>query len=269
MPSVRINDVSIYYESHGSGFPLVFAYGLGGNTGMWAGQIDAFAQHYRFIVWDPRGHGKSESPPHREQYSQQISAEDLYGLLDHLRIEKAYVGGLSMGGGIAARFALAHPERVAALLIIDSASASGLPASPLMRAMRQKTIELAETKGMNAVADYVIEANPNLRTQAEASPEARQRLRRMFLDLNPTGYANTIRAQLEKTLPTEQLSTLTMPTLVLVGEKDPALEAARLTHEKIPGSQLVILPKAGHLSNLDCPEAFNSSVLAFLSSLKS
>ena len=65
------------------------------------------------------------------------------------------------------------------------------------------------------------------------------------------------------------VSALTMPTLVLVGENDPALEAARLTHNKIPNSQLVILPSAGHLSNLDCPELFNSSVLAFLRSLDS
>jgi 3-oxoadipate enol-lactonase len=86
----------------------------------------------------------------------------------------------------------------------------------------------------------------------------------MFLDLNPTGYAQTIRAMLEETFPTEQLSTLTMPTLVLMGDEDPALEAARLTHQKIPGSQLVILPQAGHLSNLNRPEAFNDSVLAFL-----
>ena len=236
---------------------------------MWAGQIDTFAQNYRFIIWDPRGHGKSESPPHREQYGQQISAADLYELLNFLGIEKAYVGGLSMGGGIATRFAVAHPERVAALLIIDSASASGLPMSAAMRAMRQKTIELAETQGMEAVADYAIETNPNLRTQAAGSPEARQRLRRMFLDLHPTGYANTIRTLIEGAFPTEQLSTLTMPTLVLVGEEDPALEAARLTHDKIPGSQLVILPNAGHLSNLDCPEAFNNSVLVFLRSLES
>ena len=82
---------------------------------MWAGQIDAFSKDYRFIVWDPRGHGKSESPPHRKQYGLRISAEDLYGLMNHLGIEKAYVGGLSMGGGIATRFAMAYPERVAAL----------------------------------------------------------------------------------------------------------------------------------------------------------
>jgi 3-oxoadipate enol-lactonase len=264
LPRIQINRVHLYFESYGSGFPLVLAYGLGGNTGMWAGQIEAFSRQYRLILWDPRGHGQSDSPPQPEQYGLQTSAEDLRGLLDHLGIERAYVGGQSMGGGIAARFALTYPNRVAALLLIDSASASGLPMSAAMRAMREKTIELAETQGMAAVADYVITANPNLRTQAEASPAPRQRLRRMFLDLNPTGYAHTIRALLTETFPTERLSTLTTPTLVLVGDQDPALEAARLTHQQVSGSHLVILPRAGHLSNLDDPEAFNTSVLTFL-----
>jgi pimeloyl-ACP methyl ester carboxylesterase len=268
MPRIQINNVHLYFESYGSGFPLVLAYGLGGNTGMWAGQIEAFSRQYRLILWDPRGHGKSDSPPRREQYGLQISAEDLRGLLDHLSVERAYVGGQSMGGGIAARFALAYPDRVAALLLIDSASASGLPMSAAMRAMREKTIELAETQGMAAVADYVITANPNLRTQAEASPAARQRLRQMFLDLNPTGYAHTIRALLTETFPTERLSTLTMPTLVLVGDQDPALDAAGWTHQQMPGAHLVILLQAGHLSNLDAPEAFNTSVLDFLRQLQ-
>ena len=264
MPSVPINGINIYYEMYGDGFPLVFAYGLGGHTGMWAGQIDAFSRDYRFIVWDPRGHGKSDSPPNREQYGMQVSAEDLHGLLNHLDIEHAFVGGLSMGGGIATRFAVAHPERVAALLIIDSASASGLTMKPEMRQMREKTIKLAETQGMEAVASYVIEANPNLRTQAQASPEAYQRLRSMFLDLDAVGYANTIRALIDDTFSTQYLSALTMPTLILVGENDPALEAARLTHENISGSRLVVLPEAGHLSNLDRPETFNDRILDFI-----
>ena len=264
MPTARINDIDLYYEIHGTGFPLVFAYGLGGSTDMWAGQIDAFSKHYRFIVWDPRGHGKSDSPPGCEQYGMQISAEDLHGLLDHLGIEKAFVGGLSMGGGIATRFAVSYPERTAALLIIDSASASGLSMKPAMRKMREKTIVLAETQGMGAVADYIIEANPNLRSQAEASPDASRRLRLMFLDLNAVGYANTVRALIHDTFSTQQLSTLSMPTLILVGENDPALEAARLTHRSIPGSRLVVLPQAGHLSNMDCPDAFNAGILEFL-----
>jgi pimeloyl-ACP methyl ester carboxylesterase len=93
MPRAHINGIRLYYESYGSGFPLVLAYGLGGNTGMWAGQIEAFSRHYRLILWDPRGHGQSESPPQREQYGVPISAEDLRGLLDYLRIEQAYIGG--------------------------------------------------------------------------------------------------------------------------------------------------------------------------------
>ena len=264
MPHAFINGIDLDYESYGHGFPLMLAYGLGGNTDMWAGQIEAFARQYRLILWEPRGHGQSESPPQPEQYGVQTSAEDLRGLLDHLGIDRAYIGGQSMGGGIAARFALTYPNRVAALLLIDSASASGLPMSAGRRAMRENTIELAETQGMAAVADYVIMANPNLRTQAEASPEARQRLRQMFLALNPTGYAHTIRALLAETFPTERLSSLTMPMLVLVGDQDLALDAARLTHQQMPGSHLVILPQAGHLSNLDAPEAFNTSVLDFL-----
>lgn len=268
MPTVRINGVNIYYESHGSGFPLVFVYGLGGNTGMWAPQIEAFSAHYRFVTWDPRGHGKSDSPRDPKQYGLRIAAQDLHALLDHLGIGQAYIGGLSMGGGIAATYAAAHPERVRALIIMDSNSASGRGQSPAMRALREKQIELAETRGMEAVADYVIDANPNLRTQADASPEARQHMRKMYLELDPIGHANTIRSILSEIFPTEKLATLTMPTLVLAGEDDPAMEAVKLTHSMIPGAQLAILPKAGHTSNLDDPKAFNAAILGFLRRLE-
>ena len=152
IPRAPINGVHLHYESYGNGFPLVLAYGLG-NTGLWAGQLEAFSRHYHVILWDPRGHGQSDSPPQREHYSLQISAEGLRGLLDHLGITHASIGGQSMGGGIAARFAVTYPDQVAALSIIDSASASGLPMSAATRAMRENTIELAETQGMAAVAE--------------------------------------------------------------------------------------------------------------------
>ena len=268
MPTALLNGVNIYYESHGSGTPLVLAYGLGGNTGEWAGQVDALSQRYRLVLWDPRGHGRSESPPGQEQYGLDISAQDLGALLDHLGIDVAYVGGLSMGAGISVRFCLAHPQRVVALLLIDSASASGLPTPPHMRAMRERTIELAETQGMATVADYCIHANPNLKTQAESGPEALDGLRQMFLALNPTGYANTIRAMLGDVFPVERLEGITAPTLVLVGEEDPALEAARLCHKNIAGAHFEVIPGGGHLSNLDRPEEFNSAILSFLETVE-
>ncbi|MFC1899714.1 alpha/beta fold hydrolase [Chloroflexota bacterium] len=265
MPNILLNGVNIYYESHGDGFPLILTYGLGGNTGEWRNQIVDFSKSYRLILWDPRGHGQSDSPPEKEKYNHDFYAEDLNELMNHLNIPKAYVGGLSMGGGIATRFALKHPERVQALLIIDSASASGVARSPELRAMREKTIELAETQGMAAVAEYAIINNPNIAGRVKKGPEAEKLVREMFIALNPKGYANAVRAGLSAVSITDKLGQLKMPTLLLVGEEDPALPAVRLTHEKISHSKLVIIPNAGHLSNQDQPEIFNKELLQFLS----
>ncbi|MFC1847258.1 alpha/beta fold hydrolase [Chloroflexota bacterium] len=267
MPKVKINDVDIYYESHGSGFPLILTYGLGGNTGEWKPQVPELSKAHRLILWDPRGHGQSESPPQQEQYGMDISAEDLHELMNHLDIPEAYVGGLSMGGGISTRFTLAYPERVVALLIIDSNSASGIPASPEGRAEREKRIQLAETQGMEAVAEYAIVSNPSIAGRAGKGPEEVKAIREMYKALNPRGYASTVRAMLTSDSITDRLSQIKVPTLVLAGEEDPALPSARLTHEKISSSKLVIIPQAGHLSNLDQPELFNLEVLKFLTEI--
>lgn len=264
MSSVRLDGVDIYYESHGSGLPLVLTYCLGGNSSMWSGQIDAFAEHHRLIVWDPRGHGQSESPTEPSQYGVQRSAEDLRGLLDHLGIDRAHVGGLSMGGGIAARFAVTYPERVMSLMILDSTTASGVPTSSTMREVRETTINLCKTRDMAAVAAYFLEANPNYKLYAGDSPVARERLRQMILALTPHGFANTIQALLDADFPTQRLAQVRAPTLVLAGEHDPALDAVRLTHRTIPGASFVILPGAGHLSNLDQPDQFQHHILEFL-----
>ena len=264
MPTAKVNGINIYYESHGDGFPLVFAYGIGGNTTEWEPQVPVFSQRYRFIVWDPRGHGRSECPPNADQYTQEIFAQDLKGLLDHLGIQQAYVGGLSMGGGIATRFTFLYPERVAALLVIDSASASGRETPPETRRMREEIIRLAETEDMQAVAVYSMKNNPNISRTAEAGKEQEERIRQMYLSLNPVGYAHSTRMVLNAVFDPRLLEGIKTPTLVLAGEEDPALSACRFIHEKIAGSQLMVIPNAGHLSNLDQPDAFNQAVLEFL-----
>ena len=264
MPTAKINGINIYYESHGDGFPLVFAYGIGGNTTEWEPQIPVLAQRYRFIVWDPRGHARTDSPPDAEQYTQEIFAEDLKGLLDHLGIQQAYVGGLSMGAGIATRFTIRHPQRVAALLIIDSFSASGLETPPENRRMREEIIRLTEAEGMEAVAEYSIQNNPNIAHTAAQGKEQEERIRQMYRALNPVGYAHSTRMILNATFDASLLEGIKAPTLVLAGQEDGALPACRFIHEKIAGSKLVVIPGAGHLSNLDQPEVFNQAVLEFL-----
>ena len=264
MPTACVNDINIYYESHGNGFPLLFAYGLGGNTTEWEPQIPSFSQRYRFIVWDPRGHGQSDSPPNADQYTQEIFAQDLKGLLDHLDIQRAYVGGLSMGGGIATRFTILYPQRVAALLITDSFSASGMETPPGNRRMREEIIRLAETEGMLAVADYSMKNNPNISRTAGAGEEQKERILQMYLSLDPVGYAHSTRMILNAVFDPTLLEGIKTPTLVLAGQEDGALPACRYIHEKIAGSQLSVIPDAGHLSNLDQPNDFNQAVLEFL-----
>ena len=227
-------------------------------------RTDCRLEKYRFIVWDPRGHGQSDSPPNLDQYGSGNSAYDLLALLDHLGIESAYVGGLSMGGGIATRFALLFPHRAAALIVIDSASASGLPTPPVSLRMRHRIVQLALTEGMDAVADYSIRHNPNISRTANSGPEGERAVRDMYRALNPVGYSHSTLATVHAEFDPNILSAISAPTLVLSGDEDPALQACKLIHSKIAGSQLKIIPNAGHLSNLDQPEAFNQAVLDFL-----
>ena len=267
MPTAKINGINIYYESLGTGFPLVLAYGIGGNTTEWEPQIPVFSRAYRFIVWDPRGHAQSESPPNADQYTQEVFAQDLEGLLDHLGINRAYVGGLSMGGGIATRFAILHPERVAALLIFDSFSSSGLETPPENRQMREEIIRLTETEGMSAVAEFAMKNNPNISQTALLGNDQENRVRQMYLALDPVGYAHSTRMILNAVFSASLLEGIEVPTLVMAGQEDGALPACRFIHEKIKGSKLVVIPEAGHLSNLDQPVAFNHAVLEYLASV--
>ena len=170
-----------------------------------------------------------------------------------------------MGGGISTRFALLFPQRTAALIVIDSASASGLPTPPAQMRMRRRIVELALSEGMDAVADYSIRHNPNISRTANSGPEGERAVREMYAALDPVGYAHSTIATVHPEFDSNILSAIRAPTLVLSGDEDPALEACKLIHEKIKGSQLKIIPNAGHLSNLDQPEAFNRAILDFLS----
>ncbi|MBI4562512.1 MAG: alpha/beta fold hydrolase [Candidatus Rokubacteria bacterium] len=265
MPYAKTDDrVRIHYEEHGRGFPLVLAYGIGGNATMWGPNIQALSACYRLILWDPRGHGRSESPEDPARYSFRRWALDLRDLLDHLGIRKAYVGGLSMGGGIATRFTLLHPKRAAALIITNSASASGLPLSVENLLMRAKSIEITLTKGMDAMAEFAMTANPNVTARLQLDPNAKGEFYAMYRALTPIGYANALRALIGMDHITDELPKIRVPTLLLGGDQDPSLGAMKVMQKRVKGSKLVVLSQASHFANRDQPEAWNRVVLEFL-----
>ena len=266
MPFARTDDrVRLYYEEHGrGGTPLVLAYGIGGNADMWDVNREALAARHRLVLWEPRGHARSDSPDDPAKYSFQRWALDLEAVLDHLKIRKAHIGGLSLGAGIATRFALRFPARVRSLVITNSSSAAGLPLSVENLVMRARSIEITLTKGMDAMAEYAMAANPNVSERLALEPSAREEFYAEYRALSPIGYANSLRALLAMDHITDQLRHLRMPVLLIGGDRDPSLAPMKVMHRKVRGSKLVVLSPASHFGNRDQPEAWNRTVLDFL-----
>jgi pimeloyl-ACP methyl ester carboxylesterase len=257
--------VRLYYEEHGrGGTPLVLAYGIGGNADMWDVNREALAARHRLVLWEPRGHARSDSPDDPAKYSFQRWALDLKAVLDHLKIRKAHVGGLSLGAGIATRFALRFPARVSSLVITNSSSAAGLPLSVENLVMRARSIEITLTKGMDAMAEYAMAANPNVSERLAIEPSAREEFYAEYRALSPIGYANSLRALLAMDHITDQLGHLRVPVLLIGGDRDPSLAPMKVMHRKVRGSKLVVLSPASHFGNRDQPEAWNRTVLDFL-----
>lgn len=272
MPSFQRENTEIYYEEYGEGQPLILSYGLAGNTGMWKPQIDAFRKDHRLILWDQRGHGKSDSPEDPNKYGVWVSVEDLNALTDQLDLKEAYIGGQSMGGGVAARFALKYPHKTKALLVFNSHSASGLNSSPERRAMRQRSIEIVQQEGMKAMAEFAMREDPNIAGYLQLHPdsleEATAEIRAMFLALNPIGYVNSIIAARNSDDISDQLGQIKVPTLLVTGDRDPVLKSMLYVRGRIKQAVLKVVSCAGHHANLDNPKEFNAVVLDFLGQLK-
>jgi len=252
MPKVNVNGIMLYYESVGEGYPLVLTHGFSATHEMWKAQ-EPLAKQYRLITYDARGHGDSDSPPSSDEYSADISVEDLFQLMKVLELKKTVIGGLSMGGYISLRFYLKHPELVSALIIMDTGPGYRNPTR--MAEWNQSREELAkqlETEGVSVLA-----------TQATT-----QGRREINLKQNPIGLAHMSRKVVAQydSLVIENLDKIKVPALILVGENDtPFLQAAQYMEKNIASAQLIVVPNAGHSANIDNTEFFNDAILSFLS----
>jgi len=271
MPYARTDDrVRIYYEEHGpseagaTGAPLVLAYGIGGNADLWDVNVPALAARRRVVLWEPRGHARSDSPEDPARYSFARWTLDLKTVLDHLGLRTAHVGGLSLGAGIATRFTLAYPRRVRSLLVTNSSSAVGLPLSVENLVMRARSIEVTLSKGMDAMAEFSMSANPNVANRLAIDPSSKDEFYAYYRRLTPIGYANSLRALLAMDYITERLREIKVPVLLIGGDRDPSLGPMRVMHKKVRGSRLTVLSPASHFANRDQPEAWNRAAVEFL-----
>lgn len=266
MTIAQINGIDLYYEDHGQGEPFVLVHEFAGSTKSWKAQIEAFRQTHRVMVYNCRGYPPSSVPEGTESYSQDISVEDLNGFLDHLQIDSAVIGGLSMGGSIALNFAIRHPNKVKALIL----AAAGSGSDDKIRFARDFEIiaKSIDQEGPAAVGDRYLRGPTRLPLERK-NPKAWRTLRDEFALQSPRGLVNTILGAII-TRPTfyeleTSLRSLNIPTLILAGEEDaPVVGPSRFLSTTMPRAALRIFPGAGHTLNLEEPEAFNSAILEFL-----
>lgn len=251
MPTLDRDGAKIYYEDHGSGPAILLTHGYSATSAMWSGQAEAFADTHRVISWDLRGHGQSDSPPSDDQYAEPIVVDDMAALLDHCGVERAVIGGLSLGGYLSLGFWLKYPERTRALMLFDTGPGykKAEPREGWNQMAEERAREL-EAKGLEALG-----RGAEVRLSRHRSAEGLARAAR--------GTLRQFDARVIESLPQ-----IDVPALVLVGEKDkPFLAATNYMASKIPGARHVVIPGAGHASNIDQPEAFNAAVRSFLDAL--
>ncbi|MGH7333456.1 MAG: alpha/beta fold hydrolase [Candidatus Rokuibacteriota bacterium] len=254
MTIARINGLDISYEVSGSGPPVLLTHGYSSTGRAWSEQQRALTPRYRLISWDMRGHGETESPTDPAHYSHALTMGDMQGLLRHLGVERAVIGGLSLGGTMSLAFHAKHPEMVRALVICDSGP--GYRNATARAEWNQRALARAadlEARGLEALAS--------------GSRDMREAVRR---HRSAQGLAHAARGMLTQADSSiiDSLPAIRVPTLVIVGDQDtPFIASCEYMAKKIPGARLEVIKDAGHSSNLDQPEAFNRVLLAFLEGL--
>src|SRR5688572_4788826 len=224
MAHATLNGIEIEYGVTGTGPPVLLSHGYGESGHMWRGQQAALGERYRLITWDMRGHGGTDAGRDPAQYSLDTTVEDMRALLRHVGEERAVIGGLSLGGYVSLAFYGVHPEMVRALVICDSGP--GFRNSEARAAWNQRAGERAvglEQRGQHGLAH----AARGMLAQTDAR----------VIDLLPS---------------------IRVPTLIVLGDKDDPFSApSGYMAKKIAGARLEVIRDAGHMSNVDQPEAFN------------
>jgi len=256
-----VNGTDINYEIHGrEGNPwIVLSHSLACSVRMWDEQIAAFADRYRILAFDTRGHGASAAPA--GAYTLEMLADDAKAVMDAAGVTRCHWVGLSMGGMIGQTFALKYPGMFQTLTLADTTSRYPTGAE----AVWADRIKLAETQGMKALVDPTL-ARWFTEPYRKAGGKRLAEIGRLVEATPVAGYVGCCQA-LPKIDVTARLKEIRCPVLVIVGEEDMAtpVAMAREIHENAPGSTLVVLPSASHISNVEQAAGFNRALEAIFS----
>jgi pimeloyl-ACP methyl ester carboxylesterase len=258
MPFVEVRGQKLHYDDTGGGaLPIVLSHGFLMDSDMFDAQVRTLRNRHRLITWDQRGHGRTVSTP--EPFTYWDSAEDLAGLLDHLHVNRAVVGGMSQGGFVSLRFALAHPQRTAGLVLIDTQSGVEDPDKA------EQYDLMHDVWTGSGVADQLLDMVAAI-IIGNGRPES-QAWKDKWKAMDPSRLTPIYRTLMDRDDVTERLGELHMPAIVIHGDEDVAIDIAvgeSLCHQ-LPGCRGVVrVQGAGHASNLTHPEPVNHALAEFL-----
>jgi len=261
---VRLRDVGLEVDQAGNGRPLLFIHGYPLNRSLWEMQLNGLGDTARVIAPDLRGHGASDPAP--GPYSMDLLAEDCAHVLDALdAAEPAVVCGLSMGGYIAFAFQRLYPERVGALILTATRPA---PDSSEGKAARDQAMATAKEKGVDAIVEAMLPKMLSTKTTA-SRPDIVERVRRMMRTTSLEGILGDLAGLRDRPDSRPGLGDIRCPTLVIHGTDDQIIPPpeAEAMQAAIEGSKIRLIRDAGHLPNLEQPDAFNAAVREFVTAL--
>ena len=254
--------LQLAHEETGDGLPVVLLHPFPLDHSYWAPQLTAFVDHCRMIAPDMRGFGGT---PAIAPYNVDRYADDVVALLDQLSIDRAVIGGCSIGGYITLALWRRHRDRVRGLMLFDTRARADNADERLKRAGQ---VDFAREHGAGAVADVMVPMVLGA-TTLERHPEIADRARQIMGRATVDGIIGAVEAMMHRPDSTALLPTIDVPTLIVCGAEDTAAppDESRLMHDRIPGSVLEIIEGAGHLSSLERPAAVNHVIREFLAGL--
>jgi 3-oxoadipate enol-lactonase len=260
MPLFRAEDAELFYEDTGRGEPVVLLHGLGGSSTDWEPQIAALTPHYRVLALDTRGSGRSRDLQHRAgPFSVKQFANDAARLLDHLGAAPAHIVGVSMGGMIAFQLAVDHPQCLRTLTVVNSVP-SLVPRTLSQRVSLAQRLLVARLFGPAGMARLLA---PRLFPRPEQS-DLRHRFIENMARNDKGAYIATQRALVNWSV-LDRIAAIDVPVLVVTSDKDYWPVAVKEEYaRRMPRSEVVVVPDAGHALPLEKPESFNQVLTAFL-----
>ena len=273
MPHARTDDgVALYYEETGSGEPILFIHEFAGDYRAWEPQVRHFGHSYRCVAYNARGYPPSDVPEDPESYSQDRARLDALAILDHLRIERAHIVGLSMGGFAALHFGLHHQDRALSLVVAGCGYGAERDRREQFRAETDNIARFIESASVAAFADRYALGPTRVQFQNK-DPRGWAEFRDQLAEHSLRGAANTMRG-IQGRRPSiydleDGMREIRVPTLVLTGdEDDPCLTPNVFMKRTIPAAALITLPNSGHTINIEEPQLFNQALEWFLSQVR-